>query len=972
VHQPEKGGFVTQRIEKLLRLLIALLIALIVLAVSFETDEPAVDIKRFLLCAGAAVIGIIHALGLLTGWLPFRCPRHGALSVSGFLIFMGIAALRSPLLMASISAFSLFAAMALLYFTASQVYRRPDQMTRFMAAFCGAVALMSIYGFLQKAGLDPLPWAGKDTEHYAGMPATMGNPNFAAHCLLPAILMAFYFLFSGGRDKQSASWMRRLAALFLLLLFGSHLIFTGQRAALVALAAASVLVAGMAIGRRLTAGPRAALAAGIALSVLAAALITGGVFYGVYARTGGLLPVEDSILLRYQSLVSTARMVEDRPLSGFGPGMFRVRNPGYWTAYEQEWASRRQRMNMHTHNEPLELAAEGGLPAAACYMSLVFFLAGAALYLAVSVPDPRRRRLALFFAAFFTAFFIDSCFGFNLHVTAPGALFFVLTGIFESPPGGQRKNSGAARRVLRPAAAMVLLAACAGMLLLHGRILAASFHLREARVCQSAGKDNRARHHLDRAGALTPWDWHVSRRTGRLELARGNPAAARAAYEKVFTLNPWYFPARVPLGRAKYRQILNAVAEKPDTVLDHITALEAAEQEIRAVLSFTPQHAAAEELLGDCAAARAMLMNRAPSPDSPGRTREYWHEAEAHYAEALRFHDVPMTPLRLKYARILTALKKTDAALDVLTRAADRDPGSMEIWTDFFAFAVNENRFDAIQQALRNLITETLAREKTDQERLCVLNIWLAAVLAAGYDAFEPADQAWRDAAAANPASLDLWSSLNSYARKYGREKTFEAILTGTRLAEAPGIPALPPHVRALSAVYLEGPEALGPAAAAVAAVIDVYRRDNTADARDACYWTAARMARMLEGKDTGRYCAAYYNLARAFAKLGDYRTANALFGDAFYCVDEELRPETGLLWADTMTRLNRHDSALQLLQDIHETYPGSIAVHRALARLLLRLDHKDAAGKAYEDLLARDDLPEAVRRAVKAEAAAF
>ena len=51
--------------------------------------------------------------------------------------------------------------------------------------------------------------------------------------------------------------------------------------------------------------------------------------------------------------------------------------------------------------------------------------------MAYTARDRAYRRLGLTFAALFTAFLVDGCFGFNLRVPVSAAFFFILLGLLD-------------------------------------------------------------------------------------------------------------------------------------------------------------------------------------------------------------------------------------------------------------------------------------------------------------------------------------------------------------------------------------------------------------------------------------------------------------------------------------------------------------------------------------------------------------
>src|SRR5690606_2504417 len=129
----------------------------------------------------------------------------------------------------------------------------------------------------------------------------------------------------------------------------------------------------------------------------------------VYTKTftGDYLPSGHSLLLRYNGYFGACQMILDKPLLGFGPGMYRIENPPYWTPYEAATFATEARYNEHVHNAYLESGVESGLGGAFLYIGFVVSLIMQSLGLAITDTDRRRRLLALTLAACFIVFAVD-------------------------------------------------------------------------------------------------------------------------------------------------------------------------------------------------------------------------------------------------------------------------------------------------------------------------------------------------------------------------------------------------------------------------------------------------------------------------------------------------------------------------------------------------------------------------------------
>jgi len=309
-----------------------------------------------------------------------------------------------------------FAVWTAIYLVAAQAFSRPEHARRFWAAVCVATAASAAYGIGQAYGIDPFPWAYERTDLYYQGPGTFGNPNFAAHaeimCLVAVIWLAAH---PGWR------WAALLAPVY-----GWHLYVTGQRGGLAALGVTALVVGAFLVARRIRNGGRPLLATIVFVALVAAPLAVGGAGLALRAlhRTGSPYPYDESLYVRYHGYVSACRMIAEAPWLGVGPGGFEIANPPYWTDFEQERFAAERLLNDHVHNDPLEMAVHGGLPAAAGFLTLLWTGVLAGFAAALRSPDRDLRRLGLMTGAGFLAFGLDGCLGFNVHVPVSGALLF--------------------------------------------------------------------------------------------------------------------------------------------------------------------------------------------------------------------------------------------------------------------------------------------------------------------------------------------------------------------------------------------------------------------------------------------------------------------------------------------------------------------------------------------------------------------
>ncbi|HEO69805.1 MAG TPA: hypothetical protein ENN80_00965, partial [Candidatus Hydrogenedentes bacterium] len=177
-------------VRQLMRWLACVLVVLVVLLLTPYTPDPPNDVKNLVLNWGVLVLFVLGLIDVFVLKQPL--PRR-SLMLYILLAYLGlnfIAALQAFNVMNSLHALGRFVTLTLLYLLVAYAFRTPTQAWQLMLVLCAAVALSSAYGFFQKAGLDPFPWATREVEEYLRLPATFGNPNLASHALNLAFIMA--------------------------------------------------------------------------------------------------------------------------------------------------------------------------------------------------------------------------------------------------------------------------------------------------------------------------------------------------------------------------------------------------------------------------------------------------------------------------------------------------------------------------------------------------------------------------------------------------------------------------------------------------------------------------------------------------------------------------------------------------------------------------------------------------------------
>lgn len=223
---------------------------------------------------------------------------------------------------------------------------------------------VSLYGLMQFAGVDPVPWENLD---YAGRAfATYGNPEPLGGFLMFSLPVAAVLALSEEDERTRAGWWA-VAGLSL-----ACLVATFTRAAWVGAIAAVALLAFAAWRAR---PPVVKRVDGVMAAIVAGALAVVGV---VSARSGDAVA---NVLTRLSELVdfsggsgltrldlwgSALDAARQRPVLGFGPDTFDLFFPTVRSARYFVHAHSFSRAD-NAHGQPLQLASTIGVPGALLY-----------------------------------------------------------------------------------------------------------------------------------------------------------------------------------------------------------------------------------------------------------------------------------------------------------------------------------------------------------------------------------------------------------------------------------------------------------------------------------------------------------------------------------------------------------------------------------------------------------------------------
>lgn len=950
-------------VQRFYRFALGAYLFVLVLALYAGTNDPSMHIKH-LLTAWAA--GGLAGSYLLVAWMmriPLRRPAIFMEVILCLLAFFFVSSLFSEFRMISLRETSRFFCLFALYWLTTQVYGSTAQVLRLFAVFCVAVALAAVYAVMQAAGLDPFPWTDTTSDTYTNLPATYGNPNFAAHALILAIIMLVCLIRSGAR------WGFWIAPLLFF-----HLYSTDQRAGWIALAGASVLVG---LGWMLLRQPRrpvGRVAATLALFAVLGVAGLGGVMALYHARTGYIFPLDLSLLLRYQSYVSATRMLFDAPLLGHGPAVYGLAYAPYWTPFEQAWFAQELRMNEHVHNDLLELAIDGGLASAGLYLTLLVLGMAYGLLLAAQAFSPEQRRLGFTCAALFCAFAIDGLFGFNLRVPVTAAMFFLMMGALDGLWTEGRPVATPARAfrpgVLLRAGFLPLLVVCVWF---ETRVFASEFRMYEGMKAQNAGQYDRASVAFKRAGALAPWNWHSPRRLGLVAVDQRKPLEALAYFEQALALNPHYVLTHLPMARVNLMIAQQAVTPRGAGADAAVAALEQARTHAEAVLKVAPDFPAAIDILGRVESIAAIVnRDRGPGAD-PAVQATHWRNARQYLRRAIEQGPDNTGELYRMLMQVELGLGDVQGAEAALIGAIQVAPEDPTHWPAFLKFAREQKRFDRFRDVLFEQIDRYQAIEApTDEERaqLATAYGWLAVAQDTGFNNVQGTMDAYAGAVEYGPQRPEFWSNFAAYVRKNNRMAAFEQqLLASCVRVRAAGAKPLP-QVEAVEAVVNDAAGSLDQSTRMLLAGVRSHPRDGKLAAGAAYLWAAQRLQEAydtLVAQGTAP-CESALNLGITAATLNELSLANTLFEKAISCLTDDRRASAAVHWANTLVRLDQRDKALGVLQEAETQFPDHFELRWAKARTLAELKRTEEAKALYEALLQEGDLTPEGRSQLEAE----
>lgn len=949
-----------------LRILIGVWVAALVLLLLPYTANPADPIKNLATSWLLVPMVLVWGGALYFEGVKWRRPGPLFWLLAAFIIVHLIASALSPWRALSLYTLRTWLSLFVLAFLVSQAYTRPEQIWRLFAVAAGAVSLSSVYGMFQYAGLDPFPWSIRKIEEYRNLPSTFANPNFAGHTLVMTLSMAFFLSLREWSGKSILG--PRTARLFryvcpaMVLLMGLHLYLTQIRSGRLALLAAAGLLIGYAGLRRILRNPlHAALTVGVFGVLAGAVAVTGVLAFTSIDRPGEPLPLDGSSILRINGYYGAAKMILDRPLTGFGPGAYRIENIRYWTPYEQRWFATEGKMNFHVHNDILEAAVDAGLPGAFFYLALLAFALLRSLSLA-GHTDPDHRRLGQAMAACFTVFAVDNFFSFNLQVPVSGGIFFLLVGLLDALDTG-RTMPERRQPIFQNIGVAALLAAVLGATIMETRFFRAELlyqrgaggqywanvYASEGDLRREALALNSAYTFFEQGERILPWDSKFSEAIGQLDLRLRRFDEAVTTFDRALAMHPYNPKLLVNQSQAYLNRALpyfeQAGRSTPEaSFFDNI---EEAGTLARKALDWCPAYPEAHEALG-----RIVFLKAAAQKISANDHRDDWALAARCFESALRYGAVnKATALRMN-AQCQLNLGDPDLAESALRRATESDPTDLESWELFQRLANEFGRNDAFITALSRSLGKMKLLDPIPVDAVGRV----ATFLASEYVRTDPdlARTIVGETLALDPTRLDTWGAyaalLPPRERLAGLQQSLHSAGEALR-AMKQNLPPLLNLVRYFNPANIED-------AAKRAETLATAARERTQSAtremiRREMGWIASLFQDALTGGPLDETRAkALVQVAVVFGTAAQWDEAESTLAQAIPGLKDNDLVQAMLSRTEVLANLKRTEEALAQAQETVKLAPRSLSVRWSLAKRLAEAGRRAEARLEYMSLL--------------------
>ena len=219
-----------------------------------------------------------------------------------------------------------------------------EEIEKIMKFFVFASVLVSIYGFLQVAGIDFIKWSIKNSPL-----STLGRRNFAAEFLVVIIPYTFALIVLSKKKVEKIIYFSILS------IFLIHLVFTFTRASYLGFIFSFLVFLFILKKIRLPEGKK------IVLIILIIFSLT------TFAKTFEKGSVKSRILI----WKTTLNMIKKNPLMGVGPGNFKINYLKYCIGKKDVLTPVKENVE-DVHNDFLEITAETGIIGLLLFLFLLF------------------------------------------------------------------------------------------------------------------------------------------------------------------------------------------------------------------------------------------------------------------------------------------------------------------------------------------------------------------------------------------------------------------------------------------------------------------------------------------------------------------------------------------------------------------------------------------------------------------------
>ena len=310
------------------------------------------------------------------------------------------------------------------YYLVVHLTRSPDQIKKMAWVVIGIGVMLAILGLISFSGLPLFSWwEYRDLPDFGALTSTYGNPNNIAGFFEMAIPLVLGMLLV---EKKEARNLKRYVSI--ITLFGMALILSmsrgGWTCAMIGLVFfVTVLVFSQEFPRR-----KAVIAMTACAIVLVLVLLSSFPAVQELLTISAVIDKAGGLDGRLEVTKAVGKMIQDKPLLGFGPGTFAYSFFQYQPAGIQGW------YNL-AHNDYAHFTAELGIlfPVTMIWMVIVLFKQG---FIKLRSQTLIIRGIALGSMAGIVAILCHSFIDFNLHIPA-NALFFTVLCAFVAAPEGE-------------------------------------------------------------------------------------------------------------------------------------------------------------------------------------------------------------------------------------------------------------------------------------------------------------------------------------------------------------------------------------------------------------------------------------------------------------------------------------------------------------------------------------------------------